>query len=122
LRSARAGRRRLKAEAAQRVPALCCLLSSRSCFGAPRRLVRDADVFVTNAPLDSRARLHVRYEGLAPLNARLIYALSRNDHGRPSSAASKAAKPTSATSGSVMLCTPCHRIEHTKPRVYSSKG
>ena len=37
-------------------------------------LVRDVDVFVTNAPLDSRARLRVRYEDLAPLNARLIYA------------------------------------------------
>ena len=30
------------------------------------RLVRDVDVFVTNAPLDSRARLRVRYEDLAP--------------------------------------------------------
>jgi len=38
------------------------------------RLVRDVDVFVTNAPLDSRARLRVRYEDLAPLNERLIYA------------------------------------------------
>ena len=37
------------------------------------RLVRDVDVFVTNAPLDSRARLRVRYEDLAPLNARLVY-------------------------------------------------
>lgn len=38
------------------------------------RLVRGADVFVTNAPLDGRARLRVRYEDLAPLNPRLIYA------------------------------------------------
>ena len=37
------------------------------------RLVRDADVFVTNAPLDSRGRLGVRWEDLAPLNPRLIY-------------------------------------------------
>jgi formyl-CoA transferase len=37
------------------------------------RLVRDVDVFVTNAPLDSRARLGIRYEDLAPLNTRLIY-------------------------------------------------
>ena len=37
------------------------------------RLVRDADVFVTNAPLDSRERLGVRWEDLAPLNPRLIY-------------------------------------------------
>src|SRR5262249_58930070 len=38
------------------------------------RLVQSADVFVTNLPLDARHRLHVRYEDLAPLNARLIYA------------------------------------------------
>ena len=37
-------------------------------------LVRGADVFVTNLPLDARARLGVRYEDLAPLNARLVYA------------------------------------------------
>ena len=36
-------------------------------------LVRGADVFVTNLPLDGRGRLRVRYEDLAPLNARLIY-------------------------------------------------
>ena len=38
------------------------------------RLVAHADVFVTNAPLDSRARLRIRWEDLAPLNPRLIYA------------------------------------------------
>jgi crotonobetainyl-CoA:carnitine CoA-transferase CaiB-like acyl-CoA transferase len=38
------------------------------------RLVRGADVFVTNVPLDGRPRLRVRYEDLAPLNVRLIYA------------------------------------------------
>src|SRR6266404_2336754 len=38
------------------------------------RLVRSADVFVTNTPLDSRARLGIRWEDLAPLNTRLIYA------------------------------------------------
>ena len=37
------------------------------------RLVRGADVFVTNVPLDGRARLGVRWEDLAPLNPRLIY-------------------------------------------------
>jgi crotonobetainyl-CoA:carnitine CoA-transferase CaiB-like acyl-CoA transferase len=36
--------------------------------------VRSADVFVTNTPLDSRARLGIRWEDLAPLNTRLIYA------------------------------------------------
>ncbi len=38
------------------------------------RLVQRADVFVTNTPLDSRARLGIRWEDLAPLNPRLIYA------------------------------------------------
>jgi crotonobetainyl-CoA:carnitine CoA-transferase CaiB-like acyl-CoA transferase len=38
------------------------------------RLVERADVFVTNAPLDSRARLGVRWTDLAPLNPRLVYA------------------------------------------------
>ena len=52
------------------------------------RLVRDADVFVTNAPLDSRARLRVRYEDLAPLNARLIYA-SISAYGEAGEEASK---------------------------------
>src|SRR5262250_1330000 len=38
------------------------------------RLVARADVFVTNTPLDSRARLGIRWEDLAPLNPRLVYA------------------------------------------------
>jgi formyl-CoA transferase len=38
------------------------------------RLIAGADVFVTNVPLDGRARLGVRWEDLAPLNPRLIYA------------------------------------------------
>jgi len=38
------------------------------------RLVRRADVFVTNAPMDSRGRLGLRWEDLEPLNPRLIYA------------------------------------------------
>ena len=42
--------------------------------GVLHRLVERADVFVTNTPLDSRARLGVRWEDLAPLNPRLIYA------------------------------------------------
>ena len=37
-------------------------------------LVERADVFVTNTPLDSRARLGIRWTDLAPLNPRLIYA------------------------------------------------
>jgi formyl-CoA transferase len=38
------------------------------------RLIEAADVFVTNAPLDSRQRLGMRWEDLAPRNTRLIYA------------------------------------------------
>ena len=38
------------------------------------RLVERADVFITNTPLDSRARLRIRWDDLAPLNPRLIYA------------------------------------------------
>src|SRR5688572_24064339 len=52
------------------------------------RLVRDADVFVTNAPLDSRGRLGVRYEDPEPLNPRLIYA-SITAYGETGAEASK---------------------------------
>src|SRR5258706_9224851 len=52
------------------------------------RLVKEVDVFVTNAPLDSRARLRVRYEDLAPLNPRLVYA-SISAYGETGEEASK---------------------------------
>ena len=39
-----------------------------------RRLVADADVFITNYPPPVRRRLGITYEELAPLNPRLIYA------------------------------------------------
>ena len=38
------------------------------------RLARTADVMVVNFPLKVRARLRMRYEDVAPLNPRLIYA------------------------------------------------
>jgi crotonobetainyl-CoA:carnitine CoA-transferase CaiB-like acyl-CoA transferase len=38
------------------------------------RLVKDADVFITNYPPPVRRRLGITYEELAPLNERLIYA------------------------------------------------
>ena len=38
------------------------------------RLVRQADVFITNYPPPVRRRLAIAYEDLRPLNARLIYA------------------------------------------------
>jgi len=47
------------------------------------RLVACADVFVTNTPLDSRARLGIRWEDLASLNPRLVYAslTAYGEHG-----------------------------------------
>ena len=47
------------------------------------RLVARADVFVTNTPLDSRAKLGIRWADLAPLNARLVYAsmTAYGEHG-----------------------------------------
>jgi crotonobetainyl-CoA:carnitine CoA-transferase CaiB-like acyl-CoA transferase len=38
------------------------------------RLIKSADVFVTNMPLPVRRRLKTAYHDLAPLNDRLIYA------------------------------------------------
>jgi crotonobetainyl-CoA:carnitine CoA-transferase CaiB-like acyl-CoA transferase len=38
------------------------------------RLAARADVFITNTPLGSRARLGIRWEDLAPLSPRLVYA------------------------------------------------
>lgn len=38
------------------------------------RLVREADVFITNYPPPVRQRLRITYDDLAPLNERLIYA------------------------------------------------
>lgn len=38
------------------------------------RLIARADVFVTNNPFDSRAKLGTRWEDLSPLNPRLVYA------------------------------------------------
>jgi crotonobetainyl-CoA:carnitine CoA-transferase CaiB-like acyl-CoA transferase len=38
------------------------------------RLVKDADVFITNYPPPVRQRLKIAYDDLAPLNDRLIYA------------------------------------------------
>src|SRR5262249_59354003 len=46
------------------------------------RLVERADVFVTNTPLESRARLRIRWQDLAPLNPRLVYA-SMTAYGEP---------------------------------------
>ena len=39
-----------------------------------RRLVADADVFITNYPPPVRRRLGITYDDLAPFNERLIYA------------------------------------------------
>ncbi len=56
--------------------------------GLLHRLVKGADVFVTNVPLDGRARLGVRWEDLSPLNPRLIYG-SITAHGETGEEASR---------------------------------
>jgi crotonobetainyl-CoA:carnitine CoA-transferase CaiB-like acyl-CoA transferase len=49
-------------------------LSAATGRGVLYRLVRAADVFITNYPPPVRRRLEITYEDLAPLNQRLIYA------------------------------------------------
>jgi formyl-CoA transferase len=51
------------------------------------RMIERTDVFVTNAPLDSRGRLGTRWEDLAPRNRRLIYAsiTAYGEHGAEAS-------------------------------------
>jgi len=52
-----------------------------------RRLVAQADVFITNFPAAVRKKLGLRYEDLAPLNERLIYAsfTGYGEHGEEAS-------------------------------------
>ena len=51
------------------------------------RMIETTDVFVTNAPLDSRQRLGTRWADLSPLNPRLIYAsiTAYGEHGEEAS-------------------------------------
>ncbi len=51
------------------------------------RMIESTDVFVTNAPLDSRARLGTRWDDLAARNPRLIYAsiTAYGEHGEEAS-------------------------------------
>jgi crotonobetainyl-CoA:carnitine CoA-transferase CaiB-like acyl-CoA transferase len=60
-----------------------------------RRLVAVADVFITNFPPPVRARLGVRYEDLAPLNPRLVYA-SFSGYGETGEEANKPGFDSSA--------------------------
>src|SRR5205085_6939946 len=48
-----------------------------------QRLVRSADIFITNMPLPVRRRLKTAYKDLSPLNPRLIYAsfTAYGEHG-----------------------------------------
>jgi formyl-CoA transferase len=52
-----------------------------------QRMIERTDVFVTNAPLDSRARLGTRWEDLSPRNPRLVYAsiTAYGEHGKEAS-------------------------------------
>ena len=49
-------------------------LKSREGRDILMRLVADCDVYVTNQPFPTRRALNLRYEDLAPLNERMIYA------------------------------------------------
>ncbi|MBV8889494.1 MAG: CoA transferase [Alphaproteobacteria bacterium] len=49
-------------------------LATAAGHGVLERLVKQADVFITNYPPRVRRQLRIRYEDLAPLNERLIYA------------------------------------------------
>src|SRR5262245_42080585 len=65
---------------------------------ALHRLLRRADVFVTDAPMDSRERLGLRWEGLEPLNSRLrdasitAYGEKETRRPRPGTSAARAAR------------------------------
>jgi crotonobetainyl-CoA:carnitine CoA-transferase CaiB-like acyl-CoA transferase len=52
------------------------------------RLVKSADIFITNMPLRVRSRLGIAYEQIGPLNERLIYA-SFTGYGESGAEASK---------------------------------
>src|SRR5216110_2162814 len=74
------------------------------------RLVRDADVFITNYPPPVRQRLKITYDDLAPLNPRLIYA-SFTGYGETGSEANKPGFDSNAwwaRSGMMDLVRPDH--------------
>ena len=52
------------------------------------RVIKSADIFITNTPLRARTRLGISYEQLGPLNERLIYA-SFTGYGETGEEASK---------------------------------
>jgi formyl-CoA transferase len=52
------------------------------------RLIKSADIFITNTPLRARTRLGISYEQIGPLNGRLIYA-SFTGYGETGEEASK---------------------------------
>jgi formyl-CoA transferase len=76
--------------------------------GVLERLVARADVFVTNSPLDSRARLRIRWEDLAPLNPRLIYAsvTAYGEHGEEATRTGFDSTALWARTGLMDLCRP----------------
>jgi formyl-CoA transferase len=62
------------------------------------RLIRRADVLITNFPFPVRARLRLRYDDVAPLNPRLIYA-SLSGYGESGSEADNPGYDVSAYFG-----------------------
>ena len=51
-------------------------LKSRDAYEALCKLVKDADVFITNYRLDAISRLKIDYESMSVINPKLIYALA----------------------------------------------
>jgi formyl-CoA transferase len=85
-----------------------------------RRLITQADVFITNFPMGTRQRLGLTYDKIAPLNERLIYA-SFTGYGEVGEEASKPGFDSNAywaRSGLMDLVKP----EHGAPPARSVAG
>lgn len=67
---------------------VCLDLKREQAQDVLHRLVREADVFITNFPFPVREKLKLRYEDLAPSNPKLIYA-SLTAYGEDGPEASK---------------------------------
>ncbi len=84
------------------------------------RLVREADIFITNLPLPARRRLQIAAEDLTPLNKRLIYA-SLTAYGETGAEAEKSGFNSTAwwaRSGLMDIV----RSDHTAPPARSAPG
>jgi len=78
------------------------------------RLVKEADVFITNFPPAVRKRLGITYDDIAPLNARLIYA-SFTGYGETGEEANKPGFDSNAYWARSGLMDLVRADEHTTP-------